>query len=524
VLYVGTNDGILHAFAVEEHDVDTVCGEIRERETTLGCTHTAYDSTNPIEAGEELWGFVPPMLLPKLKDASVSHQWMVDGSPVVKDVYYARVLGAAPTANEYHTVLVNGLRGGGDGVFALDVTDPITERSGSSAGGHAFQPPKFLWQFTDSDMGEAYGDPAIAQVLVDEAGTLVARGVAIIPGGKGTPTGNASTTWSTDQLSVSDVTGDRTERSEYGTTGRALYVVDIATGRLIRKFDSSILTAPMIGGVAAYPGDVGQVADRAFMTDADGVIWRLDMSDPDPEQWEVVAFHDIFHDQTDVFSQPAYNPPVLSIDEQGDLVVLQATGDIDILDGTDFNRVVSLTENLTFDTDGIITDVAATLNWEIDLDSSEQVTGPLELFDGRVYFGSFKSITSTTDSCEFGESRLWGVDYVADDGAGGPADGIESVTGSGVIDATYVGPYTNQIIMGVAVTQQPTCFIGEEVIDTYIGSRFRVTDQGGGGFQLVAQVGGDGALASGASLAEITRNLPAPTPHTDLLGIAGAIE
>ncbi len=280
----------------------------------------------------------------------------------------------------------------------------------------------------------------------------------------------------------------------------------------------------MTGGVAAYPGDVGQVADRAFMTDADGVIWRLDLSNPDPANWSLVAYHDMFHDQAFTFSQPAYNPPVLSVDDQGDLVILQGTGDIDNFDGTDFNRVVSLTENLTFDADtGEVTGIAGTLNWEIDLDASEMVTGPLELFDGRVYFGSFKSITGA-DACDFGESRLWGVDYVADDGAGGPADGIESTAGSGVIDATFVGPFTNQLIMGVAVTQRPSCFVGDEVIDPYLGNRFRVSEEGGGGFQLVAQVGGGGDLTVGSALAEITRTLPAPVPHTTLLGFAGSVD
>jgi len=530
VLYVGTNDGILHAFAVEEHNVAGACADSREDATA--CNNDDYDNTNLIDAGEELWGFVPPILLDKLEDASNSHQWMVDGTPVVKDVYYARALGDLATASEYHTVLVAGLRGGDNGAYALEVTDPIT--AAGTAGDHVFQPPKFLWQFTDGDMGETYGTPAIAQVLVTETTTLVSRAVAIIPGGAGTPTGADSATYSGDQL-PEDITGSsgaiagaispRTERSEYGTTGRALYVIDIATGRLLRKFDSTILTAPMTGAVAAFPGDVGQVADRAFMTDQDGVIWRLDMSDPNPANWEIVAFHDIFHDNADPqFSQPGYSAPVLSVDDQGDLVILQATGDIDILDGTDFNRVVSLTENLTFDTSGEVTAVAGTLNWQIDLDASEQVTGPLELFDGRVYFGSFKSITSSTDSCEFGESRLWGVAYVADDGSGGPQDGLETTPGSTVFDTTYIGPFSNQIIMGVAVTQRPNCIIGTTVIDSYLGSRYRVTDQGGASFQLVAQVGGDGALAAGASLAEMTRQLPAPTPYTELLGYAGAVD
>jgi type IV pilus assembly protein PilY1 len=521
VLYVGTNDGILHAFAVEDHDVESVCGDIRERSTA--CTHIDYDATELIDAGEELWGFVPPMLLGKLQDALTGHQFFVDGTPVVQDVYYARVLGDAPLATEYHTVLVNALRGGGSGVFALEVTDPITEASGSAAGGHVFQPPKFLWQFTDPEMGDTYGTPAIAQVLVDESGTLVARAVAIIPGGRSASTGSPSAVLAGDML-PDEITGitPRTQRNDYGSTGRGLYIVDIATGRLIRKFGTSALSAPMTGAVAAFPADVGQVADRAFMTDADGVIWRLDMSDPDPAEWKLVAFHDIFHDQAALFKQPAYNAPVLSVNPQGDLVILQATGDVDILDGTEFNRVVSLTENLTFDTSGVVTAVAGTLNWEVDLDASEQVTGPLTLFDSKVYFGSFKSITSI-DACEFGESRLWGVHYIDNDGGGGPADGIASTVG-GAIDTTFVGPFTNQIIMGVSVQQQPTCVVGDVETDPYLGDRFQVREQGGGGFQLVAQVGGDGALATGASLAQITRTLPSPVPYTEILGYAGAVD
>ena len=51
-----------------------------------------------------------------------------------------------------------------------------------------------------------------------------------------------------------------------------------------------------------------------------------------------------------------------------------------------------------------------------------------------------------------------------------------------------------------------------------------MTDQGGASFQLVAQVGGDGALGTGASLAEITRQVPSPTPYTEILGYAGAVD
>ena len=78
--------------------------------------------------------------------------------------------------------------------------------------------------------------------------------------------------------------------------------------------------------------------------------------------------------------------------------------------------------------------------------------------------------------------------------------------------------------MGVAVTQRPSCFVTDVIIDPYLGNRSRVIDQGGPQFQLVAQVGGSGALTPGASIAEITRDLPAPVSYTTLEAFAGSLE
>jgi Tfp pilus tip-associated adhesin PilY1 len=64
-----------------------------------------------INAGEELWGFVPPALLGRLESATASHQFMVDGTPVVRDMFYSRAANDLPSANAYHTTLVTGLDG-----------------------------------------------------------------------------------------------------------------------------------------------------------------------------------------------------------------------------------------------------------------------------------------------------------------------------------------------------------------------------------------------------------------------------
>src|SRR5262249_34249746 len=133
--------------------------------------------------GTELWGFVPPMLVNNLKDELAGHQWMTDGNLIVKEVFDVRarspvtIEGTVPDGETsdtgtglWRTVLVFGLRAGGAGLLALDVTNPCQ--------------PEFLWQFTDADLGNTYGDPALAQINISAEGHQ--RGVVLLPGGKGT--------------------------------------------------------------------------------------------------------------------------------------------------------------------------------------------------------------------------------------------------------------------------------------------------------------------------------------------------
>ncbi len=133
-VYVAANDGMLHAL-----DGNT---------------------------GVERWAYVPNILIPNLyrladKDYANRHQYYVDGSPTVGDVY-------DPVAAKWKTILVGGLAGGGRGFYALDVTDPAT--------------PIGLWEFNvratascpsattlgsdkdDCDLGLSYGNPVITKL------------------------------------------------------------------------------------------------------------------------------------------------------------------------------------------------------------------------------------------------------------------------------------------------------------------------------------------------------------------------
>lgn len=124
MLYVGGNDGMLHAFKASN--------------------------------GEEVWAYVPPIILPniyKLADANYKekHVFYIDGTIAVADAYFD---------NAWHTVLLSGLGKGGRGYFAIDITVP--------------ESPKLLWNYTaanNADLGYSYGIPLVTK---QKDGTWVA--------------------------------------------------------------------------------------------------------------------------------------------------------------------------------------------------------------------------------------------------------------------------------------------------------------------------------------------------------------
>jgi len=510
VLYVGTNDGVMHAFAVEDH---------------------AIPSVRTLTAGEEIWGFVPPVLLPKLESATSAHQFMVDATPVVHDVFFLRRPGDSVTPNAYHTVLLFGLRDGGNAYTALDVTDPLN--------------PSFLWQFRRTDMGESFGRPAIGQAYIDFGGDAQQRAIAILPGGAGLlnsaaalAAGAAGCTPAVDGRPDAPPpgTGARANRRCWsGTLGRSLYVVDVATGEVIRQFDSTVIPSPMTGGVSLFTGDVGTIATRAYTVDADGVLWRLDFSRRDPDEWTLEPIHDLYWNDGAIEGATSTEPPIVSSDLQGNVVVIVGTGDLDDLESARPYRLASLTDRASFG--ATATSFVTTLNWDLHLRDGEQVTGPLELFDSRVYFGTFAANVSGADACEFGSSRIWGVEYARSQATAAagyttpsgtfPAAGLEGTAGTNVFDAHYVDVGTNSIALGVAITRSPTCVTTDTIPDPYLGlSREMITASGGGSFSLTAQISGPGGttVSGGTSIGTFSRALPTPPPVTYVTGWAGTTD
>lgn len=233
VLYVGANDGMLHGF-----------------------------QTTGTNAGKEILAYVPSTILPEIKNLAgkdYSHQYYVDGSPTVVDAYN-------DNANKWQTVLTAGLRGGGQAVYALNVTDPssFTEANADKI---------FMWEFTDADdadMGYSYSRPKIVKMQDGKWYAVFGNGY---------------------NNTVND--------SHQSTTGAAvIYIVDLWTGALVKKISTNVGSANDPTGKSRPNGfatltpidvDGDMKVDYIYGGDLFGNIWKFNAKDADPSKW-VLAY------------------------------------------------------------------------------------------------------------------------------------------------------------------------------------------------------------------------------------------
>ena len=221
-VYIGTNDGMLHAF------------------------ETLAEGSNP--AGKERWAYVPSMVIPnmwKLADTNYAnlHTNYVNGSPVISDICSAYCDGVSGTP-VWKTILVGGLNQGGRGYYALDITDPTS--------------PKLLWEFTttsgngsttDDDMGYSYGNPVITAKADGTWVVLVTSGYNNINPGSG---------------------------QGY------LFVLNANTGKIISKIGTGVGSTTTPSGLAKISAwnDVpsSNRATYVYGGDLQGNLWRFDIN------------------------------------------------------------------------------------------------------------------------------------------------------------------------------------------------------------------------------------------------------
>jgi len=276
VIYVGTNQGVIHAF-----------GEVTW-DNNLG-TATA---PNIVKAGvvEELWAFIPTDII-KYCDYYQSpgnpHRAGVNGTPCLYflDLPEASasngdgmMSGASGTLER--ATLIMGLGKGGRSYYALDVRDPFSPKLGDGKG-WALVPDEATSYVFDgtadnsviSTMGWSTCQPTTGRILVDSGAAQKLKDVAFLGGG----------------FSVPEIEKNYPTPNSNTPLGRSVIALDVETGHVVKywKLDASpdpVTKLPKNGPVGAgvMPMEVipySGLAQRAYFTDFFGGLWALGSRD-----------------------------------------------------------------------------------------------------------------------------------------------------------------------------------------------------------------------------------------------------
>jgi type IV pilus assembly protein PilY1 len=471
MVYVGANDGMLHAFNLGILSVKS-----------SGYQKASLSGTN---LGKEEWSFIPKNFLPYLRylsDPAYAHQYSVDGRTVIFDAsigdtntgtcikssYWecAKLTNSSvvttannldPAKNTWRTIVIGGMGLGGasrssciddvacvqtpiidpadaskslgySSYFALDVTDPLN--------------PKYLWEFSNNELGFATTGPAIVRVGDPNKN---GRWFAVFGNG---PFGEI----------------DKNTQQFKGNSDHHLrfFIVDLRTGELVKTITTGIdngFAGAMLGGAidadrwdssttGNYQDDAIYVGYTKYMSESDdwtdggvGRILTKESIDPNdatnPWEWSIVK---------DGIGPVTTSIARLQDKKNRDLWLFFGTGryfyrDSVNLDDRDSRRAlygikepcyntegkpgnyldpacsVALSGSIVDQTSSISTVEGTNGGWRIDLDNSTPpsegaervVTDTVALTNGSVFFTTFKP---SLDICGYGgNSYLWGVKY-----------------------------------------------------------------------------------------------------------------
>jgi type IV pilus assembly protein PilY1 len=234
VLYVGANDGMLHAF-----DASAPIPPLAPSPT----------------GGNELFAYIPTGVYANLIALvnpyyNAVHQYFVNGSPQASDVQFADTT--------WHTELVGVEGAGGKSVYALDVTNP------SSITSESILASNVLWDFTDVDMGLGFSTPAIANT---------ASGWTVFVGN-----GYNSPNQKPYLYALS---------AQYGPNAAVTRIdlcaaVPTACNLSASNGLSSVIAVNSSGALAGY-------ANIVYAGDLQGNLWRVDISNANPALWTVTV-------------------------------------------------------------------------------------------------------------------------------------------------------------------------------------------------------------------------------------------
>lgn len=249
VVYVGSNDGILHGFRSGSNNAVGV-----------------YDSAT--NNGHEVLGYVPSSVLSDnrvvdLTSPTYAHHFFVDAAPGVGDVYYN---------NEWHTWLVGGIGNGGAEIYALDVTDPTGVAFSNRSFSESNASRLVMGDWTSAsltaatcvhastgcgnNLGKTYGTPLIRRLHNERWAIIFGNGI----------------------------------NSSNGNAGVYIGLITDSGGVNFYWLDTGVGGNNGITHVSSADLDGDFVTDYLYAGDLQGNVWRFDLTDSNPNNWAVSQF------------------------------------------------------------------------------------------------------------------------------------------------------------------------------------------------------------------------------------------
>ncbi len=360
-VYVGANDGMLHAF-----DANT---------------------------GEEMFGYIPSMVVPnlsELKEPVYSHQYYVDGPLTAIDAF---------DGSNWKTILVGGLGAGGKGYFAVDVTDPTNLSTSESNVAQ-----KLLWEYHEGSpsggslLGYSYSRPSVVRL---NSGGVANKDWAMIAGnGYMSASGGAS-------LHIRDV-----------FTGSSIKTMSVGTASVASPNGlSSPAVADLDGNGTAdvvYAGDLDGNVWKFDISDTNSSNWSstlfFEAEDPSGNPQPIVAAPELsYHDTLGLMvfvatgrlftTQDTLSNQVQSVyglRDQGSVLLNPSLIEQTLTPGTHADSPVVTATNLQITTED---------GWRANLPQYQNVIQDIKLLDARVQF------VAVNASADEGENWLYELDY-----------------------------------------------------------------------------------------------------------------
>ncbi|UCE54273.1 MAG: PQQ-binding-like beta-propeller repeat protein [Desulfobacterales bacterium] len=236
-IYVGANDGMLHAFNAK-----------------------APAGGGDPQLGEEIFAYIPNLVFGNLKllaDTAYAHKYFVDLTPVVKE---GRGLFGR---TEIKTILVGGLGKGGKGYFALDITESMSMTT-----------DKVKWEFPKADtpaihiddIGYSFSRPVIAQSYHNTY-----KWIVIVGNGYSSKNGKS-----------------------------VLFILDPSDGTVITKIRAGAGPDNGLSTPTAVDVNLDDKVDFVYAGDLKGNLWKFDLTSNNLSDWDV-AYKDHIGDPQPLF-------------------------------------------------------------------------------------------------------------------------------------------------------------------------------------------------------------------------------